>query len=371
MQATTQPTEVKQTEKRRWFARKPKAEQPKAEQPLIVPTMPDLPVSTPRTRLQAIGHNLYTWRWTKSLVYWLILSCGTASDLIFIIATVWISENANVHIFLTGTLHMSQEMTDNLTSLATTMYIALPVFIVFLAMIETVEQLKLWKYDHWAKLWTILFGIPAVIFFMLDFVTLSYSVANSQFTMPTFFVVLRADCAFIYASASLIHHFIGEPQEAKRLALKDQQLDIAHQNMLTISREHAEQITRLTAEWQTETARLTAELNALKQRLAGSISQLNAAQSELNKSSESALEAYGDECVAWLKSGIKTANIEEITKFTGHTKRKIANAIERGNLQTSTRNKALVLVGSLIQWLAENAPKQSDTGPILHIVNAD
>jgi hypothetical protein len=75
-------------------------------------------------------------------------------------------------------------------------------------------------------------------------------------------------------------------------------------------------------------------------------------QKEAKKADDNALEAYSEECRNWLKSGIKTATVEDIARYTGHTKRKILSA----KLPVSTRNKELIVVASLISWLQNNPP---------------
>jgi hypothetical protein len=75
-------------------------------------------------------------------------------------------------------------------------------------------------------------------------------------------------------------------------------------------------------------------------------------QREVKKADGDALEAYSEECRNWLRSGIKTATVEDIVKHTGHSKRKILNA----KLPVSTRNKELIVVASLIPWLQDNPP---------------
>jgi len=91
----------------------------------------------------------------------------------------------------------------------------------------------------------------------------------------------------------------------------------------------------------------------------------------VHKSSEDALQAYSEECLNWLRSGTKTVSLEEITRYTGHSKRKIEGAINKGYLQTASRNKELILVSSLVSWLKSVQPSTGKTEetPMLHIVN--
>ena len=91
-----------------------------------------------------------------------------------------------------------------------------------------------------------------------------------------------------------------------------------------------------------------------------------------SKAEESALEAYSEECLRWLKTADKSVSVEDINRFTGHSKRKIAGAITAGKLRTTPRNPDLILLSSLTEWLKDNAPstsKDQDSGPMLRVVN--
>lgn len=145
----------------------------------------------------AIGRNLYTWQWTKSLVYWLIISAGTASELAFLVSSLWMSVNANVHPFILTI--MSENNANYLTYLATVCYVSLPIFIVGLATIQTVQQVKMWRINKVSIVWSILFGLPAITFLLMDMFTIGAAVANVSFEMPQPFVVVRALSAFIFA----------------------------------------------------------------------------------------------------------------------------------------------------------------------------
>lgn len=348
----------------------------------------------------AFARNLYSWGWTKSLVYWLILSAGTASDLVFLFASLWMSVSANVHDFILQ--FMSEREATNITYLATTAYVALPIFIVGLAVVQTIGHVKMWKTGGlWSRLWTILFGIPAIVFLVMDFVTISCSVVNVTFTMPGFFVVLRADSAFIFAFGSLIYFFLGKPQERERLAEKDSLIaglqaelksEIArlsqekedaingiqarlipeitrlNQEMSRLKSEHQREIDRLTAEYEGEITLLSNDLDRSR-------TQETMLLQAVNKSRESSLQGYSQECIDWLMSGIKSASVAEIKQYTGLTTAKINNAIAPGKLRTTPNNKALITISSLVEWLkvtpAPVASKEPVTGPMPAIVAAD
>lgn len=325
----------------------------------------------------ALALNLYAWQWTKAFVYWLILSAGTASDLVFLMASFWMSVNANVHGLI---LHyMSEDTATYITYLATTAYVALPIFIVALAVVQTVNHVKMWRTGgFWSKVWAIIFGIPALTFFIMDFVTISCSVANVNFTMPTFFVILRADSAFIFAFGSLIFFFLGKPQEKERLAEKDSLIDGLRVEIAGITSAFSQEKHSLLATFSQEKHSLLTKIDMQKDEIESLKSMLTETQKgftelhkAMNKSEDTALQPFGEDCIHWLKTGDKSATVDEIIRYTGLSKRRINRAITDGKLQTSTRNKELYLKTSISSWLKTVSPeRETDVDiPALHIVN--
>lgn len=345
--------------------KKPRREEPPAEQePEELPAPPVQQSGlVPAHTGKGFWYNVRTWAWTRSLLHWIILSAGTMSEFAFLLASLWVSVNANVHAFITQVLGVPEGMTQNITSLATTAYIALPECIVGLAMVITISHVRMVLYnrrhrvkDWWPGVWVVLYGGPTLVFLGLSLYTLGSAVANVTFEMPKELVVARALAGYIFAFTSLLYTQIGTPQEQDRLAEKDVSI----------------------ARWQSETARLNAVLASETARLESLIAEQNeiilaskkrneALANEVNKSAQSALDAYSVDCKNWLMSGVKTAFVETVSEFTGHSKRKINNAIAAGNLQVSPRNKELILVSSLIEWLKNNPP---ETAPKLRIVNS-
>src|SRR5260370_41293153 len=71
---------------------------------------------------QATGRSMFSWSWTKSLLYWLILSGGTMAELAFLVGAIWMSLNATVHPFIL--MFLSEDQTRYLSFLATSAYVA-------------------------------------------------------------------------------------------------------------------------------------------------------------------------------------------------------------------------------------------------------
>lgn len=334
------------------------------------------------------GISLLTWQWTKRLVYWLIISAGTMSELVFLIASIWVSINANVHSFVL--LFIDEETTKHLTELSTAAYVALPECIVGLACVVTISHARTFlhnKKDYRPVIWIVLYGLPTIVFLALSLFTLGHAVANTTFTMPTEWVVVRALAGYMFAFTSLLYTQLGVPQEKDRLAEKDAMIADLRHNFAVKLVLLRKKISNMAREWQDEKARLQrdasakiADLEKENHRLTDLISQQNDVldqqkrqQSELlnalDKSTRSALQAYSQECQNWLMSGIKSVSLDEVTRFSGHSKRKVNNAIAAGKIQPSPRNKNLFLVSSVREWLEQNPPNDEDTKPELYVVN--
>jgi hypothetical protein len=310
-------------------------------------------------RWEGFFSDLITWSWTKRLLHWIIISAGTMSECVFLIASIWMSINSSVHPFVL--LIMSEAMTEHLSQLATAAYVALPEAILGLAFVTTLSHIRLIVYnrhDKAAWVWASMYGIPTIIFLLLSLITLGYSVADVNFLMPEPLVVTRAIAAFWFSFTSLLHTQVGIPQEADRLRRKDEECSAMQQHYETLLATLQQQLSQQSSHIDT----LTLEIATLK-------SENSRLQSQSQRLPDLALQAYSNECLEWLKSGVKTVSIEDITRFTGHQKAKIKRAIERKQLALHPRN-GLVTMASLIEWLKYNPPlmEERETEPIMALM---
>ncbi|MGH2478120.1 MAG: hypothetical protein ACRDHW_00475, partial [Ktedonobacteraceae bacterium] len=119
----------------------------------------------------------------------------------------------------------------------------------------------------------------------------------------------------------------------------------------------------------------TDEIESLKNLLAQTQKGFSDLYKAVNKSDEDALQAYSGECKTWILSGVKSVSPEEITRYTGHSNRKINNALSSGKLKRPANNKGdkiLILVSSLLEWLEQNPPateRHTDKIPALNLTN--
>jgi hypothetical protein len=308
--------------------------------------------------VKRIGTSILYWAWVKGSLYWLILSSGIIAEGAFLLASLWMSLNSSIHPFFL--LFLSEDTTIHMSEIATAAYVGLPECILFLASVIVINHVQVYCYDKKNKValvWAVLYGLPTLVFLVLSLFTLGSSVLSVHFHMPAPFIVARALAGYMFGFVSFLYWRLGTPQEADRLKQKDTFISELIEKARVLSLE----IDALKAELEGQKRAIESEKAARKQM-----------QEEMQRSDDEALQAYGDECIAWLRSGIKTASLDEITRFTGYSKRKIANAIASANLQVSPRNKELVLVSSLIQWLKNTPPPSGKTEtetPVLHLVN--
>ena len=298
-----------------------------------------------KTGGKKVGASLLHWTWTKSFLFWLILSAGTFSELAFLLASTWMSVNAAEHSFVL--LFMNEVQSEHVGYFARSAYVILPVFILPLGVTTTLTHLRSWRYTrtflHPSGIWFALYLLPTFTFLVIDVCIIGNS-NTEHYVLPDLLVTFRSIMAYTYGLIAIIYYYIGKQQEVDRLQEKDTIIDQLRQDnavsLATLVREKDTIIMALRRETESQKELLAEYKNAHKQLL-------NAA----NKSDETALQGYSEECVNWLKSGVKSVTFEDITRYTGHSKRKIDAAITKGSLQKSTRNEKLILVTSLVEWL--------------------
>jgi hypothetical protein len=292
--------------------------------------------------LKPIWDNILHWQWVKQVLYWSVISVGTISEGAFLAASLWVTINASVHSFVR--LFLLEDQTKNVSKLAETTFVGVPEFILALALTTTISHIRTWIYDRkdYASLvWSILYGLPTLSFLVLSVVTVSNSMLAIDYTLPDWMIVVRGLSGYMYGFVAILYWQLGTPQEVDRLKQKD------------LLNDQLVEANRLLVE---ENDHLKATIEGQKTAFAESKARQKQLLEELQKSDDAALQAYGDECIQWLRSGVKTVLPDEIVRFTGHSKRKITNALQDNKLQSSPRNKDLILVSSLITWLKNTPP---------------
>jgi len=330
---------------------------------------------------------ILSWQWTRRLLHWIIMSAGTMSELVFLIASIWMTVNASVHSLVT--LVIPDALTVHISQLATAAYVALPECILGLAFVTTIGHYRVWAYnrkDIPALIWAILFGIPTLIFLVLSLITLGNSVANVAFTMPEPLIIIRAIAGYWYAFVSLLYTQLGMPQEADRLRMKDTMLAALRNEKDAMQQALQQEIARIQRELladkdamqqalQQEIARIQRELDTVYEENERLIGEKNDLYKAAIQSRETALQAYPQYVIDWLNSLNKTVALDDIAVQTGINKRRLQRAIAKGELRIRGTNKNLIWVPSLREYLEKNPPvarnEEPDTGPILRVISGD
>jgi hypothetical protein len=301
--------------------------------------------------LRPVGASILRWQWVKGLLYWGILSVGTMSECVFIAASLWMTVNSSVHDLVL--LLLTEADTVHLSWLATMAFVAVPEFILALALVTTISHIQLCIYNHKdiaSYIWAFLYGLPTLSFLVLSVVVISNSMLSTHYVLPDWMIVTRGLSGYMYGFVALLYWQLGTPQEVNRLKEKDDFIS----GLIAESRSLSDRI-----------GALTLELEQQKKAFDESLTEQNRLVAELQKADSSALDGYSQECLEWLQSGIKTVTVDEISQFTGHSKQKLIKT----KFQRSARNKDLILVSSLVEWL-KNTPAPAGKISVLPVNGA-
>lgn len=178
-----------------------------------------------KSKIAGFFDNLLHWTWTKSLLYWMILSAGTASELAFLVASLYVTLNSSVHALIVTVI--PESTTVHLSQIATAAYVGLPECILPLGIVTTISHVRTWAYSkRWgvSATWAFLYGIPTLIFLVLSIITISCSLLAVNFQLPDWMIVVRGDTGYAYGIIALVFMYVGKPQEVDRLMLKDESI---------------------------------------------------------------------------------------------------------------------------------------------------
>ncbi len=356
------------------------------------------------------GEYLLSWKWVEALFHWILTSGGTISSIVFLASGVWLSVKNSVPDFIQQ--YGDGNLTNLLTYLSKTAFTALPEIILFLATLQTLDQIKLIRVSEKGSLpqklawaWAILFGIPAFIFVGFALVNIGYSIASKDvthvvtavaskgvthsvtavhstnisvpitqgsnvYTMPDWIVVGRGLTCFIYALLVFIYESRGKDCFAKYVEEKDLLVS-------QVTSDKDAEIAKLTSDKDSQIAKLSSELDDLKRSFSSEKNELitqftlqiedltlklNQPNSEVKTLAAQAFEAglqglnhWSKNVISWLESADSTISLDEICSQTGFTKRKILGA----NLRHTPRNNEKFYKDSVIEFLRKNKPNKS------------
>lgn len=307
---------------------------------------------------------LLSWLWVKQFLYWLIVSAGTISECAFLLASLWMSLNSSVHGLIR--LWMNEKQSINVSYFATAIFTGLPEVILGLSLLTTINHCRNVRFEkrYWYTwVWPTLFGLPTLIFLVISIITVSCSVLKVSYAMPDWGIVSRALAGFDFAIVFFLYEQIGKPcyaKERKALeqAIADQKAEIER------TKSHFEDAlqtanSNFKIAMQSKQSEFDYRINEILEQGKNKIEHLQmllqTQNAQVQKLSEKAsslerhgLENYPKVMSELIDQDIKTVSVERLSELTGHSKRKIANA---KSLQRHSRNRDLIMVSSVIEWL--------------------
>lgn len=294
-----------------------------------------------------------TWQWVKAFLYWLVVSAGTVSECCFLIAGIWVSVNARVHPFVLQFATESQSR--SVTYLADVAFTALPEIIMPLAIVITLGHVRAAlvtkKRSPWV--WATLFGLPTLLFIVLSAWTLAASSLSIGYEVPAFFSVASTIAAYVFSISALLYWKIGSKDYADYV----NDLEAEYGAECT---ELSAEIDRLKSEIETINEAYSVERSELLDRLTNTNKQVNQLAERASSLALQGLENYPIEVIEWLNNGNRTCTLDELIAETGFSKRKIQSA----NLQVDPRNKNRYRKSSVADWLRRTPPPNRITEPM-------
>jgi hypothetical protein len=327
--------------------------------------------------IQNFVQDFLSLRWFVRIVRQIVISAGTVAASALIVATFYVTINVVAHQLLTWIFPSTLTVVSGkavvvdskviliLNQVALIIFACIPELIIVEAVSESVGHWGMFKTtkNKWALVWAILHTVPTVIFLIMTIVTIlsfvNVEASGNTYKVEGWNLSVRVLFGWIYSVAGMLFESVGRRGYAETVA------DLRTQNEALVNQHQTQ-----TQELQTKVERINEDLAKANQLLHEHKSANEQLIEEMQKTDDATLQAYGNDCLHWLKSGSKTVSLDEITRFTGHSKRKIGGAIKSGDLQVSSRNKELVTVSSLLQWLKNiPAPTGKTETPTLHLVN--
>lgn len=282
-----------------------------------------------------------SWQWVKRFLYWLVVSGGTVSECIFLIASIWVGINASVHPLMLKL--MSETTTVTLSELAVAAFTGLPEVILGLAIVTTYGHIKFYCVHRKKSslVWAILFGLPTLVFLSLTTWVLGMPVG---YEMPAILVSSRVWAGYAYGLLSMLFMLMGKPDHADHVS--DLQATIA----------------RLEQEMEAKHTAYSIEIENMTQLLKTSTLQINRLAEKASSLELRGLDAFPKVQSEWIEKGVKTVTLTEIEQVTGLSRQRINAAAKAEKFAKDNRNKDKVRVSSIIEWLKTMTVIESSNG---------
>jgi len=290
---------------------------------------------------------IFNGHFIVSFVRWVVVTGGNIAESAFLLATLWVTVNAVAHTLLTW--FMPVRMIELLNYLSVIAFSALPELIIIPVIGVCFSHWVLFKQhkNRSACTWGILYTIPTIVFLIMTILTITMfvSTGGTHFVPATGWqLVVRCLSGWMYAAVNMLFQKLGEPHYASLMTKKDAEIKRLNAELEQLKLENETELNELKSSYSIEREELLIELNSQNEQ----INQLSERASSLSREP---LLNYPIVAIDWMENRKRTVSIDELIAATGVTKQKIAAAIRSGKLQKDNRNKDLIRVSSVIEWL--------------------
>lgn len=307
-----------------------------------------------------------SWHWFVRFVRWLIVSAGTVAESAFLLATLYVTICVVAHPLLTWILPTKTILVLNQVSVI--VFACIPELIVLGAMRTTLDHWKtaIRTKGSWSLVWAIAYTIPTLVFLSMTIITILSFVSLQEINVNSYQVSgwnlsVRVLFGWIYGVIGMLFDTVGKQGYAETIT------DIRQEKDTIIAELHRE--IHVLSEMNKQKS---LELSEQKQFLLETKNRNTQLIQAINRSTDTALEAYGQECINWVSSA-KSASVDDICKYSGHSKQRVLWAIKRGDIRKSPGRGTTFTMASIEEWLKNVPPSpakaESNTDPILPATN--
>ena len=304
--------------------------------------------------------------WFVHIVRQLVVTSGNIAESAFLLATLWVITNAVAHTLVTWIMDAHTiELINNLSTIA---FGALPELI-FISVVCTC-------FNHWSATikqkskasgtWAILYTIPACFFAVITISAITTFVSTKgvqTIPMDPAWLVIRCLSGWFYAVINMLFQKLGEPHYASNLeslktSLEEKQTEIERltshfENALKTANSHfkiamdAKQ-TEFEDHLKLVIEQSKTEIEYFQNLIESQNEQVKRLSERASSLTLTGLENYPKVLTELVNQEIKTVSVDDLSELTGISKRRI-NAAK--TLQRTSRNKDLILVSSVVEWL--------------------
>lgn len=293
--------------------------------------------------------------WFVNIVRQIVVTGGNIAESAFLLATLWVIVNAVAHKLLTWI--MPTHIIELINYLSVIAFSALPELIIIpvtiICLTHWFEAIQ--RKSKVSATWALCYTIPTVVFFVMTIAAITTFVSTGGSTLVPIDgpqLVVRCLAGWMYAVVNMLFKKLGEPHYASNM-----------QGLKTALTQKQEEIQQLKSQFEQT---LIAKQNEFEYQLSEvtyhSKNQIEHFQNLLDTQNEhvkklserafslerNGLENFPKVVSELIDQDVKTVSVDRLSELTGISKRRI-NANK--SLQRHSRNRDLIMVNSVIEWL--------------------